>query len=150
MQSKLIDFVGTTLNCDEDKALDFIEEFNNCSYIDTFDLAFAELREYFPDDFTLDNDTKIKYGRLIEEGQLRYNEIKRLFKAEFDEFNCGDLDYSLFEGKTLIPHVKDSADPMSKRCNAVLCKIVLYNADTIYLKNEADGNIYVVRAEDLE
>ena len=150
MDSNLISFVTSKLNCNEDEAFNFVLDFFDSYYYDLGNEAVINYREFFPNDFKPEAEELIKLGKQINIGHPTNQEIKKLLKAQFKEFNCGDIMYNVFENKVIIPHIKDNAEPYSKRCNAVACDVITYNADLVYLRNQADDKIYIIKTEDFE
>lgn len=150
--NNLTNLVCKTLNCTEDKALDFICDFHEAECLDVGIQWFNAFSDGFKANFDIDNKSQVltEIGNEILQGNLREKDIEKLFIFHFPNDYVTKTDTDFFNGKMIIPHLKDTADPMSKRCNAVLCKVVLFNKGFVYLENQIDHTMYVVKTEDFE
>lgn len=147
----LTEFIKQKLKCGEDEAVEFICDFYDNEALGIAQTWLNEFCEYFPDDFDIKNPILIEIGEQIKRGNLRYKNVESLFKSRFpDLFADKETKNTIFNGMLLVPHLKDTADPTSKMCNAVLCKVVLYNDDYIYLENQIDHKMYIISVEDFE
>ena len=149
----LINFVISKLNCTEDEAIEFICDYREAEvldigcrnvnkFIDTFDKSVDLL--------PIKNTVLSAIGEAVEKGHLRDSDIKKLIQELIPEAFPSDSNKDLFNGKMIVPHIKDTAEPSSKRCNATLCRVVIYNDDFIYLENQVDKCMYVIPVSDFE
>ena len=147
----LINLIKNKMNCGEDEAIDLICEIHSAEALD-MGIQWAEhFEECFNPKIDLENKTVIltEIGELILDQNLTQETIKALFKYKFGEdFNYEN--HGFFVGKMIIPHIKDNAEPMSKRCNSVLCKVITYDGESICLENQIDKNMYIISLNDFE
>ena len=149
----LLSFVINKLNCTEDEAVDFICEYKNNElidigsrsvnkFIDTFDKSV----DYLP----IKTTVLSTIGEAVDEGHLLDKDIKKLIQDLIPEAFPSDSTKDLFNGKIIVPRIKDTAEPSSKRCNAVFCRVVVYNDEFIYLENQVDKCMYMIPVSDFE
>jgi len=150
-QNNLISLIKNKMNCGDDEAVDLICEIHSAEALDTALLWVERFKECFNTKLDLENKITIltEIGEAILDHKLTPETIQALFKYKFGE----DFEYKsdgFFVNKMIIPHIKDKADPMSKRCNAILCKIIAYDGENICLENQADKNMYIISLDEFE
>lgn len=147
----LISLIKSKMNCGDDEAVDLICEIHSAEALDTALLWVERFKECFNPNLDLENKITLltEIGELILDHKLTPETIRALFKYKFGEdFNYEN--HGFFVGKMIIPHIKDNAEPTSKRCNAILCKIITYDGENICLENQADKNMYIISLNDFE
>jgi hypothetical protein len=151
-----VNFVAEKLGIDKYGAYKFIKEYNECYYIDLAMEALNQHKSGFPEGYdflTIPRDTCIELGKVIETAQLLSPEKEFDIVEDFLDYHFGDYTAAeqrdFFVGKKIIINIKPQASGVSKRCDCVLCTVISYSKDLLYVKNDVDNCIYCTSKNDI-
>lgn len=151
-------FIKSKFNLTDEQVVDFLIEFYEKELLDTAETVLENFADNFPKDFDFEKitDEQKEYIASVHE-TVKHSDLNtyaesmdKIFKSMFAEYQSETVKH-LFEGKIIVPHIKDNASATSRKCNGVFCEVVTYNNAYIYVKNQLDNNaIYCIAVSELE
>ena len=149
-----LEFLKDKFNLTKQQAYEFLEEYNKVYYKDLAKDFLREFRSRFPDSFDFEAVTDkdlIEIGKFAEKCTTSgdYSGSEDFLSNIFKEF-IPNSDPSFFVGKQMVLHIKKDASGSSKRCNCILCDILSYNKQFIYVKNNVDNCVYCISTAEIE